>query len=1381
MDTIDANKYTLVQLKEWLNSLGLPTSGTKGTLASRINAVPVEERGVCPALEQNAGEDTEDDEEEETTDREMELIKKELELIKRERDLLAKENDLLKKTADLERTRNSTAAELSNLSVLQQSRVDTVSFGVLREFLPEFDGSSNLDIWAVQLKSVGDAYGVDDNMLRALLISKLRGKALAWLQSTASYATETTDSLLAQMEQLFGKKEGKLLLRRNFEGRKWQYGESFTEYYNEKIILANQIKLDEDELIDCLIDGIPDIQLRTQAIMQNFSDKSQLQIAFAKIELKRGTKPPVKPASTTNLRCYNCNSLGHYAADCKKAKREPGTCYGCGSSQHLVASCPKRRDAEIHLLDGEDYVRYFKIFIDSHSEILFLSLECLIDSGSPISFVRESLLPKELKLNKNFLYCFCGINKSELKVLGTIFCSIIINEKKVCFELCVVPDESMGVQAVLGRDFMKACKYRLVCGMENENGQSECNRDSVADTKFDSSIMAIEYFDDRTEFAIGDSVTYANREKFCRMFDNCYLKPERPIEPVVRSEMRLILEDLKPFNCPPRRLSYSEKIELQRLLDEYLSKGYIRASESEFASPIVLVRKKTGELRMCVDYRRLNKVTARDNYPIPLIDDLLDRLAGKTIFSKLDLKDGFFHVYMDNDAVKYTSFITPLGQYEFLRMPFGLKNAPSVFQRFVNKVFADMVRNDKVIIYLDDIMIATDNFDEHFRILEEVFKRLVENRLELRLDKCVFLQSEVKYLGYTISGVGIRADDKGLRAIENFPVPSKAHSVQSFLGLCSYFRRFIKDFSILAKPLYELTRRTKKFEFGPEHLECFELLKRKLVEAPILALYDPRDVTELHCDASSVGLGAILMQKKRDGKMHPIFYFSRRTTESESKYHSFELETLAIVSALKRFRVYLQGTPFKIVTDCNSLTLTLNKKELNPRIARWALELQNYDYTLEHRPGTRMQHVDALSRSNILVLETNTFEENLIICQGKDKKLSGLRDSLQKSEDKFFEMRNGVVYRKKGENILFCVPSDMESHVMFKYHDEMGHVGVDKMTDLMGKTYWFPGMREKAKAHIRNCLRCIAFSANVGREEGFLHNIPKADLPFDTIHIDHFGPVDNSRSKKYLLVIIDASTKFVRLYPTRTTSTREVISSLRDFFRSYSRPRCLVSDRGSSFTSGDFKAFLEENNIQHVRVATASPQANGQVERVNRSLKPMIAKLSDSEKGLHWDNVVETVEFCINNTIHRSINEYPSRMLFGVVQKGRVLDTLRENLIDFEQGNGQKADLGKIRRDACRAQGKLQAYNKNYVDLRRKTPTKYERDDYVMVRNFDSQTGPSRKLMPKFKGPYRISKVLRNDRYVLEDVEGFQRSRTPYSGVWAVGNLRPWFNSRKGF
>lgn len=324
-------------------------------------------------------------------------------------------------------------------------------------------------------------------------------------------------------------------------------------------------------------------------------------------------------------------------------------------------------------------------------------VECLIDSESPISFIKKSLVPAKLNLKNVPDATYYGINKSKLQMFGQFLCYVTISNKEVLDNLIVVADGSMVHSAVLGRDFLKASKSKLVLG-EYDNAivmkksdssmmKNDCLH-SDSDNDFEKQILAISYEpDDNTPLIIGHNVSYVDQQNFRKLFSEFYVSPQRPSEPKIKCEMKLVLENTKPFNCPPRRLSYFEKNVLQKILDDYIKNGYIRASESEFVSPIVLVKKKTGDLRMCIDFRVLNRITAKDSYPIPLIDDLLDRLAGKTIFSKLELKNGFFHVFMHKDSIKYTSFVTPLGQFEFLRMPFGLKNAPSTFQKFVNKIF----------------------------------------------------------------------------------------------------------------------------------------------------------------------------------------------------------------------------------------------------------------------------------------------------------------------------------------------------------------------------------------------------------------------------------------------------------------------------------------------------------------------------------------------------------------------------------------------------------------------------------------------------------------------------------------------------------------------
>lgn len=306
--------------------------------------------------------------------------------------------------------------------------------------------------------------------------------------------------------------------------------------------------------------------------------------------------------------------------------------------------------------------------------------------------------------------------------------------------------------------------------------------------------------------------------------------------------------------------------------------------------------------------------------------------------------------------------------------------------RFIDTVFRDLIKTEKLLVYMDDLLIATETKEENLEIIRLVLIACNENLLELREDKCFFLQSKITYLGYMVDNNGVRPDPANVAAVTQFPIPKTIANVHSFVGLVSYFRRFIENFSILASPLYALLKKEAQFKFGEKELHTFELLKNKLVQMPILALYSPTAETEVHCDVSALGYGVILLQKQKDGIMHPIFYYSKRTTDTETKCHSYELECLALVYAIKLFHVYLNGIRFKVFTDCESFKLTMAKKDLNPRIARWALLFQNYDFSIEHRPGNRMKHVDALSRNtNVLILTENTFEQTLSIKQIEER------------------------------------------------------------------------------------------------------------------------------------------------------------------------------------------------------------------------------------------------------------------------------------------------------------------------------------------------------------------------------------------------------------
>ncbi|XP_064479068.1 uncharacterized protein LOC135392282 [Ornithodoros turicata] len=506
---------------------------------------------------------------------------------------------------------------------------------------------------------------------------------------------------------------------------------------------------------------------------------------------------------------------------------------------------------------------------------------------------------------------------------------------------------------------------------------------------------------DFSQVNIGPCVPPKQRDNLLTLLEkyrNCFAVEVSEIGCTDAVEMKLELTTDIPVTFRPYRLSSSEREVVRELVEELRSAGIVVDSTSPYASPILLVRKRTGDYRLCVDYRALNRITKPDRYPLPLIDDQLERLKGQCYFTSLDLASGYYQIKMTSESQPKTAFVTPDGYYEFVRMPFGLSNAPAVFQRMVNSVLGPL-RYSIALAYMDDILIPSTSVEEGLQHLEEVLKVLQSSGLTLRLGKCSFLQDQVDYLGYEVSASGIRPGRRKLESILDFPRPNDVHRVRQFLGLTSYFRRFVKGFATVAAPLTKLTAKNVPWEWTDEQETAFRALKLAITERPVLAHYAQDAETEVHTDASQDGLGAVLMQKQTDERFHPVAFASRRTTTEERKYHSHELETLAIVWALEKFRVYVLGIKFTVVTDCNAVRCTMTKRSLLPRIGRWWLRLQEFKFDTEHRPGSSLAHADALSRSptgdpetlepvNGMILATMITEDDwLVAAQATDSRI----------------------------------------------------------------------------------------------------------------------------------------------------------------------------------------------------------------------------------------------------------------------------------------------------------------------------------------------------------------------------------------------------------
>ena len=406
----------------------------------------------------------------------------------------------------------------------------------------------------------------------------------------------------------------------------------------------------------------------------------------------------------------------------------------------------------------------------------------------------------------------------------------------------------------------------------------------------------------------------------------------------------------------PFHLQEAAKAEVDRMLE----KGVIEPSCSPWASPVVLVKKKDGSLRYCIDYRKLNAVTKKDSYPLPRIDESLDALGKAKFFSTLDLASGYWQIELSPDAKEKSAFCTAQGLFQFCVMPFGLTNAPATFQRLMERVLAGL-QWQICLVYIDDIIIFSETLDDHLLQLQEVFSRLKSAKLKLKPKKCCLFRKRVKYLGHVVSEHGVETDPDKIEAVRCWPTPQSQTEVRSFVGLCSYYRRFIPDFASVAKPLILLTEKNTTFKWGTDQESAFEVLKQKLISAPVLS-YPDRDATfVLDTDASNVGLGAVLSQIV-DGREKVIAYGSRVLTKAERRYCITRRELLAVVHFVKSYRHYLVGRPFIVRTDHAALRWLRSFKEPEGQVARWIETLDTFDFTLEHRAGKKHSNADALSR-----------------------------------------------------------------------------------------------------------------------------------------------------------------------------------------------------------------------------------------------------------------------------------------------------------------------------------------------------------------------------------------------------------------------------------
>ena len=696
----------------------------------------------------------------------------------------------------------------------------------------------------------------------------------------------------------------------------------------------------------------------------------------------------------------------------------------------------------------------------------------------------------------------------------------------------------------------------------------------------------------------------------------------------------------EPISKAPYRMAPAELKELKEQLQELLEKGIVRPSVSPWGAPVLFVKKKDGSMRLCIDYRELNKITIRNRYPLPRIDDLFDQLQGARFFSKIDLRSGYHQLRVRDQDVPKTAFRTRYGHYEFLVVPFGLTNAPSFFMDLMNKVFNDFL--DKfVIVFIDDILVYSRSEEEHEEHLRIVLEILRSRQLFAKLSKCEFWLKQVSFLGHVVSVEGIQVDPSKIVAVSEWSRPTTVTEVRSFLGLAGYYRRFVEGFSTISAPLTRLTRKNNRFVWTNECEQSFQELKKRLTTAPVLTLPSGSEGFVVYSDASRKGLGAVLMQH---GKV--IAYASRQLKTHEGNYPTHDLELAAVVFALKLWRHYLYGVTCDIWTDHQSLKYIFTQKELNMRQRRWLELIKDYDVRIQYKPGKANVVADALSRKNssqlsVLFALPHELQEEVrrmelaLSVRGVDGVLANLQMEptliarIKEAHKEDLEIQKIVQNVRDGKESDFkvddhgilwlmdrlCVPnSAIREELLVEAHNSPFsiHPGSTKMYRDMKDQFWWSGMKKDIGEYVSKCMTCQLVKIEHQRPGGELHSLDIPEWKWEHICMDFLMDLPRTLKKHDAIwVIVDRLTKSAHFLAIRATdSVGKLAEIYRDeIMRLHGVPVSIVSDRDPRFTSRFWEGFQRAWGTKLSFSTAFHPQTDGQSERDHSDLRRYVEGL----------------------------------------------------------------------------------------------------------------------------------------------------------------------------
>lgn len=873
----------------------------------------------------------------------------------------------------------------------------------------------------------------------------------------------------------------------------------------------------------------------------------------------------------------------------------------------------------------------------------------------------------------------------------------------------------------------------------------------------------------------------------------------------------------KPVFCQPYRAGpiarQVEEAEVKRML----AADVIEPANSEWSSPVVLVPKADGTQRFCVDYRRLNKITVRDSYPLPRMDECLDSLGDAQYFTTLDCNSGYWQIPVEHRDRDKTTFTCHAGTFRFKRMPFGLMNAPGTFQRALDIILAKQ-RWKNCLVYLDDVIIFSRDTEAHFNHVQEVLMALKCAGVSLHLQKCRFFANTVQYLGHQIRPNRLSVVAKNIDCIREAEVPRTKTELRSFLGSCNVYRRFVANFAGISSPLNELLRKEVP-QVLPEYTEAqrmsFENLKKALTTPPILRLPRKGLPYSVDTDASDAQIGCVLLQTHEDGQRYPIGFWSRVMSSTERNYSTTEKECLAVVWAFQTLRQYLQGVRFTLHTDHQPLNWILNLTGSSGRLARWRLRISEFDFDVKYTKGRSHHLADTMSRlrsdmstntpiddeppcfligddaaiddgmfsedydplTTICAVRGNpttapeatpvTMEE-LLLEQRDDPLCRDLREGLENGRvSSYFIDENGLLARRAGlDNATqTVVPASIRDRILYLSHYPAmaGHPGGRKMYYTLRQSYYWPSMAFDTYATVRACVTCAQNRAKLQKHSASMKLFP-ASAPLEFVSIDILGELPvTPRKNRYLLVISDRFSKLTKTVPLRgITATTVAQAFCTHWVFTYGPPVFLLSDNGAQFTSKFFQAVCKILGISNLFTTTYHPQCNGQVERFNRTILAALRHyIGDNQR--EWDLYSDPLTFAYNATVHRVTGIAPFKLVLSRSPRPLSLENFQTTAEFSDRSQFQskfqttlRALMDTARKNMSIAQDR---YKRDFDKRLRRPIQKLVVGNYVFVRKEYGSGERRTKLSPIVDGPFQVASLDSNTVTVLRNGEEEKLSR----------------------